>query len=113
MATLAALKKRAANKLGFSPNNTLSAMLNSQMQSAYEEVYYELEDEGLTSWVVDGDIPDKLVSHIADLMAFKRFDVFPTSDGVAGSEGKYVNAMRMIHRLQADAYSSTEEPKGF
>lgn len=102
-----ALRKLGVLGLGETPDSTMAA----DMDQVYAEVYARLEEEHLTTWASDADIPDLMAGPVADLCALERVDEYPTSQlryekiaRVAGENGK--NALAKIRARKNGTYQS-------
>lgn len=114
MTTLAAIKRKAAEKLAITTvGQAISSQVDSQMGAAYEETYYELDELDLVTWAVDADIPTKVADYVADIMAWKRADVYATPDIYARCQQRYSIAERNIKRVISEKYQSTDENEDF
>lgn len=114
MATLTELKAKAAYKLALSTvGQALSAADNTQMTQAYNETYKELVTLGLATWASAGPIPDSVVDYVADIMAWKRADVYATPEIYQRCEQRYSIAERNIRRMVEPEYESADDPEDF
>ena len=85
------------------------------MEEAYIQVYAELTELGLSTWVTAGPIPDMLAPHVISLMAHNAVDTYGVSDSRyqriltrSGLNGD--NAKREIRLLTADKHESLDNP---
>lgn len=114
MATLAELKKKAAYKLfATTVGQDLSAAVDSQMSQAYNEAYDELYELDLVTWTSTGDIPDKVADYVADIMAWKRADIYATPEVYAACRERYTIAERNIKRMMVTKHVPLDEPEDF
>jgi hypothetical protein len=73
MATVADIREKTAKKLYIlSTGQTLQSEITEDLEAAYDEVYYMLDAQGLTTWDVADDIPEEMVWPVVALMAFQR-----------------------------------------
>lgn len=114
MATLAEVKKKAAYKLfATTVGQALSAAVDAQMSQAYLETYDELEELDLVTWTDTDDIPDKVADYVADIMAWKRADIYATPEIAASCEKRYMMAERNIKRMMVPKNVELDEPEDF
>lgn len=77
MATEAEVRDRAANDLGMLRlGQSLQNQDKVRIETAYDEVYEQLKEEGLATWASDGSIPTKLVPHVAILIAHNCLNTY-------------------------------------
>lgn len=71
MATREAIRDRVGNDLGILPfNQSLPPEHATRVDSAYEEVFADLQQRGLALWAYeDGDVPAEYVPHVVALSA--------------------------------------------
>lgn len=80
MATLEQVRKEAGMILGIvSELDALRAEHDSMFERAYSQVYDELDNEGIAEWSSSGEVPDRVVPHVAALMAFNGISKIPLS----------------------------------
>lgn len=113
MATVTEVKQKAAAKLGFKQGEELPADLNQDLQAAYDEAYEELEDLDLVTWAQTSDIPNKVADYVADMIAWKRGDVYATPEIMQNVSARYVLAERNIRRALTPRFRSTSEKEDF
>lgn len=113
MATVTEVKQKAAAKLGFKQGEDLPSSLNEDLQAAYDETYEELEELDLVTWSQTGTVPDKASDYIADMMAWKRGDVYATPEIMQNVAARYVIALPNIKRVLTPRYRSTSEKEDF
>lgn len=113
MATVTEVLQKAAAKLGFKQGEDLSASLNEDLQAAYDEAYEELEELDLVTWAQTGDVPNKVSDYMADLIAWKRGDVYATPEIMQNVSARYVIAERNIKRMLMPRYRSPSEKEDF
>jgi hypothetical protein len=71
MATIEAMKHKAGRLLGFTRyGQALNADDDALLTESYAQVYDDLDEEGIATWPSDGDIPDRVMPHVAALVAF-------------------------------------------
>lgn len=71
MATLEEVKKEAGMLLGIvAEQDSLRAEDDSLLNRTYNQIYDELDNEGIAEWSQSGEIPDRVMPHVAALMAF-------------------------------------------
>lgn len=58
----------------------MSGDIKTRLDTAYDQVYDELEQDGLTIWPKAGPIVDRVMAHLAALMAFNCVPSVPVSD---------------------------------
>lgn len=119
MATKSELRDRAAQDLGkLRLNGTLQDQDKTRIEAAYDEVYDELKDKGLATWVSDGDVPSRLVPYVSGLMALNCLLTYSVSQerqaaiyrvvGVDGNLGRL-----KIRELTTPKYVSDDSPEDF
>lgn len=115
MTTLTVLKQKAASKLKiWTVGQALPSAVNTQMEQAYNETFTELDELGLANWDQDaGEIPDKIADYVADVMAWKRADVYASAEIYARCEQRYSMAERNIRRMQNFEFKPTTEQEDF
>ena len=62
------LERMGATAIGATPATADSTDLGN----AYDEVYFELEADGLTTWAFDASVPQKYVDILSDMMGIRR-----------------------------------------
>lgn len=68
----------ALERLGVKPiGQTSNTDENADLQAAYDELYAELEADGLVYWGAAESVPERYVSTIANLMAYTRLHKYP------------------------------------
>lgn len=71
--TTAEIRNRALQKLGrLARSQTATGALADDMDDAYNEVYAELKNKGITAWGSAGPVPDEYVPHVVNLMCLLR-----------------------------------------
>lgn len=68
---------KVAQKLGIYQQNALEAEEQSQILDAYDCIYKQLEDDGLTYWLQTDDVPDRLYLPLSVMVAAECADTFP------------------------------------
>lgn len=115
MATKAEVRDRAANDLGrLRLGQALQDPARVRIESAYDEVYADLKDEGLAIWASTAEVPTKVVPHVVALVANNCLDTFGVSaeryQRIKIAESK---AKREIRRLVTPEHESLEDPQDF
>ena len=111
MATVAETKHKAGRMLGIARfGQSLKSEHDLLLQESYEQIYDDLDEEGLAIWASTGEVPERVVKHVAALIAFDVADDL----GVAGDRytrilAKRNVAMPEIRRLTTPAHESVEE----
>ena len=111
--TIAQVATEALERLGVTPVGATDATTNAtDMTRAYDELYLELQQDGLTTWASDAAVPSEYISVVSDLMALSRAGKFPPPPeklniiiahvGVDGEKGK-----NKIRRLNASAKTTS------
>ena len=115
MASKADFRDRAANMLGILPfGQSLDHQDKTRIESAYDEVYDDLKDEGLAIWATAGSAPDRLTPHVAALMAANCADDYGVSPArYQRIMGKAAIAKREIRALTIPTYESVRDPVDF
>ena len=113
MATVTQVLQKAAAKLGFKQGEDLAPALNEDLQAAYDESYEELEELDLVTWAQTGTVPNKVSDYLADIIAWKRGDVYATPEIMQNVSARYVIAERNIKRMLTPRYRSTSEKEDF
>ena len=73
MATIARIKEDAATILGIlGEGETLPSYESNDVGNGYLEVYYQLQQLGLTTWGVQDNIPTQYAGPVAKLVADQR-----------------------------------------
>lgn len=116
MATKAEIRDRAANDLGILRlGQSLQHQDKVRIESAYDEVYEELKDEGLAIWASTAEVPTKLVRHVVALVADNCLSTYGVNEArfariklAAGQDGE--TAKRAIRKNITPEYESTDEP---
>ena len=73
MATTAQIRINAAENLGIlGEGETLESEVSSDLAEAYDDIYRELESEGLATWSSTADIPKQYSISVAMLVAEAR-----------------------------------------
>ena len=113
--TKSELRDRAAHDLGkIRLDGSLQHQDKVRIEQGYDEVYDELEEEGLATWPIDGPIPNKVVKYVSGLVALNCALTYSLSQerlaaiyevvGVDGEEGK-----RMIQSHVIPEQDSTSD----
>lgn len=113
MATVTEVLQKAAAKLGFKQGEDLPASLNEDLQNGYDEAYEELEELDLVTWSQTGTVPNNVSDYLADIIAWKRGDVYATPEIMQNVSARYVMAERNIKRGLTPRYRSTSEKEDF
>jgi len=108
MATKAEVRDRAANDLGLLRlGQSLQSQDATRIESAYDEVYQDLVDQGVATWTSTGAIPTKVVPHVAALVADNCLNTYSVADSrYARIKASSANAFREIRRLVTAHYVS-------
>lgn len=115
MATVAQVRDRAANDLGILRlNQSLQAQDDTRITSAYNEVYADLQNEGLATWTSTGSIPAECVQHVAALVADNCLNTYGVSnDRYQRIKLSVKEAKREIRRLITPEFISPANPSDF
>jgi hypothetical protein len=77
MATAEQIRERSLRKLGIKAvGQTTQSEVATDIDSAYAEVYAQLEKLELASWEIGEDVPDEFVSPVVWLVADSRKDEY-------------------------------------
>lgn len=117
--TKAEIRDRAANELGkLRLGQSLQHPDKVRIESAYDEVYADLQNEGLNTWALTGKVPDKLVPYVSTLVALHCANTYGLSQArfqrivaMTGPRGEL--AKREIRRLVTPAYEGVEDPTDY
>lgn len=95
---------------------SVSSAISNDMEACYEELYEELQADGLVEWASDASIPGRYVGVVGDIMAIYRQDKYPMPPerfnaiaarvGLDGEKGK--NSIRRLMRespVEGDIYA--------
>lgn len=115
MATKSETRDRAANELGILRlGQTLQDQDKVRIESGYDEVYENLNEQGLAIWATTGEVPTKLVPYVVSLVADNCLNTYQVS------EGRYrrikltaLTAVREIRRLVQPEFESVEPMRDF
>ncbi len=81
MATKADIRQRVGEDLGLVPmGQALESQHATRIDTAYDEVYARLKEEGLATWASTGSVPDKLVPYVALLIEEKLLISYSVPD---------------------------------
>lgn len=112
MATLSAVYDGTLELLGIIElGQTALSADTARMVRAYDQVYADLQKEGLAAWSQLYDVPDEFVPHVEALMAMNATESYHV-----GQERyqrivlKSSAAKREIRRLSLPDYESVDEP---
>lgn len=119
MTTKAEVRNQALQLLGvLQIGQSAQAQDATEIETAYDEIYADLKDEGLATWAAAGEVPEKATPHVVSLVALSRADTYGISDSRyqrilarAGLNG--VIAKREIRRVTQPDHESLEEPTDF
>lgn len=120
MATRAEIRARALQVLGVVRiGQSAKAEDDTEIGTAYDELYEKLKKEGLATWVLTGNVPLELAPHVVRLVALSRTDgTYPISNDrlqrlvlQTGQNGEL--SLREIRRLTTTKHESLEEPRDF
>jgi len=112
MADIQAVRKRAGMLLGIvSQPESLRAEHDALFVEIYDEVYDDLDREGLAEWSKAGAVPDSVAPHVAALMAFSA--AVPLK--ISGEQFNRVLALRNvakpeIRKIVLPDFESLERP---
>jgi hypothetical protein len=115
MATVDETKHKAGRMLGVVRfGQSLNSAHDLLLQEAYEQVYDDLAEEGQAIWASTGDVPRRVMPHVAALMAFS----VTTDVGVSGDRYAAILAQRNvakpeIRRLTTAAHETVNEPADY
>lgn len=98
----------ALEKMGVKPvSQSASPADSDDLEACYEELYEELEVDGLVEWASDAVVPGRYVGVISDIMAIYRagkydipadiFNKIAARVGLDGEQGK--NKIRRLMRV--------------
>lgn len=115
MATVAQVIDRAGNDLGLLRlNQSLQAQDATRIETAYNEVHATLVRRGLSTWAIDGVVPDELVPHVVALMADNCLSTYGVSnDRFQRIKLESGQAIRKIGELIDSTYYGLEEATDF
>jgi len=115
MTTVAQIIDRAAGDLGIKRlNQPLQDQDKKRIESAYNEVYADLKEDGLATWTSSGEIPSKVVPFLATLMAVNCLNNYGVSDKrYQRIKLAEKGAKRGIRRLVITDHVSSSEPTDF
>ena len=119
MATKAEIRNRAANELGvLRLGQSLQSQDVTRIESAYDELYEELKEDGLATWPSTGSVPSKLVNYVAFLVALRCSTTYGISENrqariekVTGVDGQ--KALREIRKFITPKYTSRENARDY
>lgn len=119
MATLAETKQDALEMLGVVEiGQSAESQHDTRINTAYNEVYEDLKEEGLATWAVAGTIPNKIKPHLVAMMAKHASISIPVSDArlqriilMTGQNNDV--AKRNIRSLVIPKYESLSEPDDY
>ncbi len=115
MASKQAIRDRAASDLGrLRLGQQLQYQDQVRIESAYDEVYEDLKDEGLAIWASTADAPTRLVPHLVALVAENCLDTY----GVPNDRYQRIKlaaqqAKPEIRRLVIPRHESLEAPTDY
>jgi hypothetical protein len=85
-----------------------------RLEQAYDEVYADLQSEGIAAWASTASVPNEYVPHMANLMAHNCMGTYKLSNDRAqrllmktGSDGNL--AKREIRKLLRPSHEFTDE----
>jgi hypothetical protein len=115
MATKAETRDRAANELGLLRlGQSLQYQDQVRIESAYDEVYEQLKEDGLATWASTGSVPTKLVPHVVALVADNCLNTYGVSnDRYTRIKNDSSVAKREIRNLITPDFESLEDPSDF
>lgn len=119
MATRAEIRNRALQLLGIVRiGQVATAQDDTELSTAYDELYEQLKKEGLATWALTGTVPLDVTPHVVSLVALSRSDTYAISDArlqrivlQSGPTGEL--AKTAIRRLTTPKHESLEEPRDF
>lgn len=111
MPTLEELRNEAGQLLGLTrEGQSLAADHDAMLVKAYERAYDSLSNEGIAPWAEDGEVPARVLNHVAAIMAFD------CSTKVSLSEARYNRILSLrniarpeIRKEMASPYESYTE----
>ena len=111
MATKLETVDRAANDLGvLRLGQSLQTADQTRINTAYDEVYADLKEEGLATWASTASVPSELVTHVVALICEQCSETYSLSDNrFARLQTRWVKAKREIRRLTTPRYESLGE----
>lgn len=103
MTSASGIRDRAANDLGLLRlGQALQDQDKTRIESAYDEVYAQLKNEGLATWASTADVPDDLVPHVVALVAQNCLSTYGVSnDRYTRITNSSSSALREIRKLVA------------
>jgi hypothetical protein len=104
MATAAQIRNRAATKLGLlGVGQTLPSYITSDLDTAYAEVYAQLDAKSLVDWDDDESIPDEYSPHLVALVARARItDYMPPPNRLGVIIAEAAVALPELRELQSN-----------
>jgi ribosomal protein S16 len=111
MTTKAETRDRAANDLGLLRlGQSLQSQDSTRITDAYEEVYAQLKEEGVATWVSTGAVPDHMAQHVASLVAENCLNTYSVSqERYARILNAANNARAEIKKYTTPFYESLDE----
>ena len=115
--TKSELRDRVLQKLGkVGLEQTAGHNLKTDIEQGIDEIYGELQAEGLAVWPSTGSVPTKLVRHVVNLVCLNRADGISIDRynrflSEAGRNGSL--AKREIRKIIATRYDNAEQPTDF
>ena len=112
MATVTELRNQVLQTMGILRiGQSPQSQDKTEIESAYDEVYADLKQEGLATWTSTGGIPTEVLPHVVSLVALSRSDTYGISDSrLARIAAKASVAKREIRRLVTPKFESLDEP---
>ena len=115
MATVAETKHKAGRILGIVKQpESLRSEHDTILTEAYDAVYAQLKEEALAIWSSAGTVPNRVMEHVAALMAFNVADDL----GVPNARYQRILARRNvalpnIRKFVTPTHESLEDPEDF
>jgi len=116
VATKADVRDRTAELLAVKRigGQTLQHEHVARINSAYDEVYDALKEDGLAVWASAGAIPDRVVPHLVALMAWNVIDDYGVSnERYSRIVSRASVAMSEIKKAVRAPYESQEAPADY
>lgn len=115
MATKAEVRNQVLQTMGILRiGQSATSQDKTEIETAYDELYADLKEEGLATWAAAGSVPSKVVPHVVALVAISRADTYGISDArYRRIAARSINAKREIRRLVTPKHESLDEPVNY
>ncbi len=119
MATKQEIRNQALQMLGvLRVGQSAQTQDATEIETAYDEVYADLKDEGLATWAAADEAPDTITPYMAGLVALSRNVTYGISAeryqriiALTGTDGSL--AYREIRKIVTPDYQSLDEPTDY